>query len=154
MKKRIYEASLKNLFTEDEISELWNELQNEEFIGVILIQIYGGCRAQELYELRKESINLEERKYTVYSRKNGEFREIPIVETIVPVFEYWINRSNGETLLEDKNGRSYNNLTYRLQFREIMRKLNMRHNITDMRHTFLIKYAHSNYEDFVRMIVW
>lgn len=79
-------------FTKKEIRILW-EAASSEYVSIILILIYTGCRIGELLELTKENINLEERWFYIgHAKTEAGIREVPIAERIVPLFEYWMKK--------------------------------------------------------------
>lgn len=79
-------------FTKKEIRLLW-DAKDSEYVGVILILIYTGCRIGELLELTKENINLDERWFYIgHAKTEAGIREVPIAERIVPFFEHWIRK--------------------------------------------------------------
>ena len=79
-------------FTKKEINLLWSA-KDSEYVNVIPILIYSGCRIGELLELTKENINLDERWFYIGKAKTeAGIREVPIAERIVPLFEYWIRK--------------------------------------------------------------
>ena len=47
-------------FTPNKIQTIWNCKDTYEYISVILILIYCGCRISELLNLKKENVNLHE----------------------------------------------------------------------------------------------
>lgn len=79
-------------FTKKEIRILWNAASSE-YVSIILILIYTGCRIGELLELTKDNINLVERWFYIgHAKTEAGIREVPIAERIVPLFEYWMKK--------------------------------------------------------------
>lgn len=67
------------IFTADEIQTLWNNVERNEYLQIILMLIYSGVRISELLELKKENINLDERWFDVVgSKTEAEIRKVPI----------------------------------------------------------------------------
>lgn len=81
-------------FAKKDIKKLWDAVDSNEYITVILILIYTGLRVGELLELKKEDIHLDDRWFFVKKAKtDAGIREVPIAEKIVPFFEYWMSRN-------------------------------------------------------------
>lgn len=79
-------------FSKEAIETLWAHKDNE-YVTIILILIYTGCRIGELLELKKEDIHLDERWFYVKEAKTqAGIREVPIAEKIVPFFELWLSK--------------------------------------------------------------
>lgn len=79
-------------FSDSEIDVLWKH-QSSEYVSVILILIYTGCRISELLNLTKDNINLDERWFYIGKAKTeAGIREVPIAEKVVPFFEHWMEK--------------------------------------------------------------
>lgn len=113
-------------FTYEQINYLWNiqaENYKEELVkNILLLAIYTGCRAEELFFLYTQNIHLKE-NYFVGGIKtaNGINREIPIHPAVKYIFEQYYNKDN-EFLFTKANGKrlfyaDYNTY-YRLHFRD------------------------------------
>lgn len=124
-------------FTEAETDKLWAWKDTNEYIGVILMLLYGGCRIRELLSLEKENVNLEGSWYDIVASKTkAGVRRVPIAAKVRPFFEYWMKRSPAKTLLCTRDGRPF---IYRNYFDSywmpIMNALGMSHTPHDTRHT-------------------
>lgn len=98
-------------FSKKDIKRLWDTYDTNEYITVILILIYSGCRISELLELKKENINLNERYFNVVeSKTDAGIRTVPIAKKIVPFLEYWYNKNECEFLISTSDGEP---MTYR-----------------------------------------
>ena len=58
-------------FTKKQISVLWDNQKDNEYISVILIMIYTGVRISELLELKKENVHLDERYFYIGKAKTA-----------------------------------------------------------------------------------
>lgn len=124
-------------FTKKEIQQVWKSVDTNEYISVILMLIYTGCRIGELLDLKKENINLEEKWFDVIqSKTESGIRRVPIAEKVYPYFKKWIEKNNCEYVLSTPTG---NHFEYRNYFDSywspLMVYLNMTHNPHDTRHT-------------------
>ncbi len=128
----------RKIFTEDEIALLWANVNEVNYIDVILILIYTGMRINELLKLKKKNVDLVNNVITGGSKTEaGKNRVIPIHPKIQPLI---IKRMDNLTdyLIPNVTETSYyiyNNFRQQV-FLTIMDKLGMEHTIHDTRHTF------------------
>lgn len=95
-------------FTDAEIEALWRWSPNNEYVQVILMLIYSGVRPGELFAVKRSSVNLEEKHFTVEKGKNDNaVRKVPIHDRTLPFFEHWMNKGN-EYLVTNRSGRGFN----------------------------------------------
>lgn len=113
-------------FSYEQIDYLWNiqpETEKEELVkDILLLALYTGCRAEELFFLYTKNIHLG-KNYFVGGIKtaNGINREIPIHPAIIHIIEKYYNKDN-EFLFMKANGKrlfygDYNTY-YRLHFKD------------------------------------
>ena len=82
-------------FTTDEIDRIWKMHDQNPYLNLILIQIYTGCRINELLDLKKEDVHFDERWFFVRkSKTKSGIREVPIAEKIVPFVEQWMMKDS------------------------------------------------------------
>lgn len=80
-------------FTNEEIAVLWENSENE-YVKFILMLIYTGVRPGELFDLKRSSIDLGAKVFTVEKGKTvNAARKVPIHERVYPFFEYWSNKN-------------------------------------------------------------
>lgn len=142
-------------FSTVEIETLWQQKDNE-WISIILMLIYCGCRISELLELRKENVNLQERWFDILAAKTkAGVRKVPIAARTLPLFEYWYNKNDSEYLLSALNTRSFTYKNYYdTYWTPIMRNLGMQHFPHDTRHTCVSLLSISGTDDkIIRRIV-
>lgn len=125
-------------FSKKEIETVWKWKDTNEYITVILILIYCGCRISELLDLKKENVNLEERWFDITASKTESgIRKTPIANKVLPFFQYWYNKNDCEYLLSTPDGKhfEYRNYydSYWTPFVEQMEMAN--HRPHDTRHT-------------------
>lgn len=123
-------------FNEKEIKELWTNVENNEFIEVILIMIYTGMRPGELLQIENENIHIEER-YMIGGSKTeaGIDRVIPIHKRIKPFLKK--RMSDRKYLITNSLGRKMAYDTFRAEnWVPAMVKLKMEHKPHDARHAF------------------
>ncbi len=122
-------------FTSDEIDILWKN-QSSDYVTVVLILIYCGCRISELLNLTKPNINLDERWFYIGKAKTeAGIREVPIAEKIVPFFEYWMKKDCDHLICTpDGEPFQYRNY-YDSYWKPVINDLGLQHNPHDTRHT-------------------
>lgn len=95
-------------FTDDEINIMWLWSANNEYIQLILMLIYSGVRPGELFNLKRENVNLEERYFFIEKGKNeNATRKVPIHNKTLPFFEHWYKKES-EYLITQLNGKKIN----------------------------------------------
>jgi len=93
-------------FTDKEIDTMWRWSENNEYVGVILMLIYSGVRPGELFNVKKNKVNLEEKHFTIDKGKNNNaIRKVPIHDRTLPFFEHWMNKPKTEYLVTLINGK-------------------------------------------------
>ncbi len=125
-------------FTLNEIQTIWNCKDTNEYISIILILIYCGCRISELLNLKKENVNLHEQWFDVTAAKTeAGIRKVPIAKKVLPFFEHWYNKNNGKYLLTTPEGKhfTYQNY-YDSYWKPLVEQMEMPdHRPHDTRHT-------------------
>lgn len=95
-------------FSKEEIETVWRWKDSNEYIPIILILIYSGCRISELLDLKKENVNLEERWFDITASKTQSgIRKVPISKKILPYFQYWYTKNDCEYLLSTTEGKHF-----------------------------------------------
>ena len=98
---------VRKIFTEEEISLLWDNIKELRYADVILILIYTGMRVNELLKLPKSNVNLTKNIITGGSKTEaGKNRIIPIHPKILPLV---IKRMENKTeyLIPNKTEKNY-----------------------------------------------
>ena len=130
--KKVREAKI---FNSEEISILW-KYQLYQNTDIILILIYTGLRINELLELKKENVFLEDRYIIAGSKTEaGKDRLIPLHKDLTPLIKKRLEESK-EYLMEHR-GKKVLYRTAKKFFNNVLEKLNLEeHNPHDTRHTF------------------
>lgn len=124
-------------YSSEDIQKLWENVENNQYISVILMLIYSGVRVAELLNLKKEDVHLEEQWFKVVASKTESgVRVVPIANKVLPFWKDFMQRSKNEHVLCTVDG---GNLTYdnfrKNYFKPIMEQLNMNYIIHETRHT-------------------
>lgn len=111
------DRKIKQIFTQDEISEMWKWVDEVPFLDMILIGIYTGFRPQELAILEVKNIDLIEGKIVGGMKTdNGTNREVPIHPDIFRLVEKRYKQAvelyKSERLFNDPKGQQGIRMTY------------------------------------------
>ena len=126
------------VFTDDEITKLWNT--NTEAAKVVLMLIYTGMRCSEFLQLETANIHPEER-YMIGGMKTeaGRNRVIPIHKRIQPILKEFYDKNN-KYLYPNSIGGYYDYQRFRdYKWTPFMKELGMNHYTHDCRHTCATK---------------
>ena len=121
-------------FSDELIERLWASA-GEPWVDSVLIFIYSGWRISELLALTPEDVDLEAGTMKGGTKtKAGKGRIVPIHSKIRPMVEARL--AEGGPRLICYEGKPVPVTTYRLFWRDIMKRLNMAHVPHECRHTF------------------
>ncbi len=149
-------ARTKNPFTKAEIKTLWKWSNSSEYIRVVLMLIYSGCRIGEFLDLKKENVNLEEKWFDITASKTeAGIRKVPIHESIFPFFQEWMSKNDCKYLISSPEGRHF---TYRNYYdsywKPFMEQLDFDHHPHETRHTCISLLTKAGVDDrFIKKIV-
>lgn len=120
-----------NIFTPEEINELWNNVGTTYFDDIPLFLLYTGLRISELLNIKIEEVDLENKVFhiTDSKTKNG-IRVLPIHHKIMPLVEKRYNKDNTYLIV--------NRFNKKVDYTNFIRyhwKLN--HTRHEARHTFV-----------------
>lgn len=144
----------RKIFTKNEISILWDNLENK-YTYTVLILIYTGMRIGEFLGLKVTDIDLDDKViYIRKSKTSSGIRTIPIPDKILSLFAENINYEN-EYFIISKNFKQLGYRTYKYNFEILLEKLGIqRHTIHDTRHTFatMLNNADANSTSIIKLI--
>lgn len=121
-------------FTDQEIKMLWDHA-GEPWVDSVLIFLYSGWRISELLALRPEDVDLEAGTMKGGTKTAaGKNRIVPIHSRIRQLVEARL--AEGGPRLISYQGNPVPVTTYRLFWRDVMKRLNMSHVPHECRHTF------------------
>lgn len=124
-------------FTDKEVQKLWNARDRNEYISIVLMLIYSGCRISELLDLKKENVHLSEQYFDIVASKTESgIRKVPIADKVKPFYEKWLNKNNSEYLLNNSAGTHFSYYTFKESYWDpLMQELELAHLPHDTRHT-------------------
>ena len=127
------EAAAKVPFSREEVEVLWENIDwvrepnkpdtiaGTKCMDMVLIHIYTGVRPQELLDIKKEDVHLDERWI--------DLKIIPLIEERM--------KSKGENLFTYDDGKAFNIISYRSTFfRHMCKHFGFNHTPHECRHTF------------------
>ncbi len=118
--------------------------------------IYTGIRVGEMRELKKDSVELNEKFFSIKkSKTNNGIREVPIADKIMPFIEYWYNKNDSEYLFTNISGKKLSDRNYRdTYWTPILKDLNIDYTPHATRHTTISLLATSGVDErIIRSIV-
>ncbi len=124
-------------FSNEEVAKLWDPAEENVYYQIPLMLIYNGCRINELLELKKEDVHLDEQYFDIRKSKtpNG-IRRVPIPDLLLPYYRSWYESSECEYLLHTV---AQKQLTYRNYYdaywTPLMESLDIKHTPHCTRHT-------------------
>ena len=125
----------KEIFTDEEVSRLWNN-EKLEWADSVLFFLYTGFRISEMLELKTSNIDLEAGTMIGGTKTAaGKNRLVPIHSKIQHIVQKRFEQSKSGYLFE-YNGKKMNQTQYRALWADIMGKLQMNHTPHECRHTF------------------
>ena len=131
-------------YSDEEISLLWKHT-DDEIIKLILIYIYTGVRCNELLSLKKDNLHLDEQYFDVIeSKTQSGVRSVPIADIIVPLVEYFKDKSKCSYVFTSKPDTKYTDDWYRKQQKATLTALNMAHTTHEARHTCITQLTVHN----------
>lgn len=151
------------MFSEEEMSVLWQHSDNE-YVQIILMLIYTGCRPSELFNLKTDDVNIDEEFFSIIQGKNSNaVRIVPIHKKILPFFISWKNKEQ-EYLITSFLGKKINfknfNAFSEVYWEPILKELNIleyklngetrTHLPYDCRHTFTSMWAKKQLNESIR----
>lgn len=115
----------------DTINKIWSLLDKEKICNFILIQLYSGCRINEVLKLKTNNIYLNERYFITGSKtKSGKNRIIPIHKRLIPIFEKLLENNYNNKLFENPEKINY-------EFKKFKKIYNFNFTSHFLRHTFI-----------------
>ena len=127
--------SHKQIFTDDEVSLLW-ENQNMPWVDSVLFLLYTGFRISEMIKLKTSDVDLvAETMIGGVKTAAGKDRIVPIHSKIHNIVQNRLKQSKNGYLFE-YNGKTLSEHQYRLAWENIMNTLHMTHTPHECRHTF------------------
>ncbi len=123
-KPNVKSTDIHKIFTKEEIEILWNNKDNY-YIDVTLMLIYSGMRSGEFFNLTPDDIDLKKRCISIRQAKTAAgVRIVPIADKTLPMWQNWQQLNCSMQ-------------TFKSQWKNVLKKLNMEHLLHDTRHTFV-----------------
>lgn len=153
-------------FTDSEIETMWRWSDNNEYIQVILMLIYSGVRPGELFNVKRQNVNLEEKSFYIEKGKNDNAaRKVPIHERVLPFYKNWMQKGteylitqlDGKKIPFDKNHGQYTDSYWKpllldmgiLEYKNDKNEIRV-HTPDDTRHTFTTMWKEKKLDEAMR----
>lgn len=147
-------------FIQEEINELWDNVNNVAFVDMLLIDIYSGWRPQELAILQIADIDLSNDTMKGGLKTDaGKKRIVPIHPIIKPLIEKRVEEAKNmgsAYLFNDENGQQGTHMTYdkyRARFCKVMERLKMQHHPHEARHTFITRAKGCEMNEYILKLI-
>ena len=141
------EHNERQAFSSEEIQALWDSAGKNAYVPFVLMLIYSGVRINELLELKKEDVRLEEQWFKVRESKTeaGRNRIVPIADKALPFWQAFMEQSQCEYAVCTVEGQrlTYENFKKRY-WHPLMKQLGMEHTPHETRHTFISQMVMRN----------
>lgn len=135
-------------FTEKEIEEILNNIQEQPLLSIVQTALYTGCRINELLNLQWREVDLENRILTIsnkpnFQTKTGRIRRLPISEKLFHIFKSLPNQENMNYVFVNAANKRLNKDHISKLFKKYLRdlKFNERYHFHCLRHTFITQLA-------------
>lgn len=104
----------RKVFTDEDIEKLWKQKDNK-YVSIILIMIYSGLRLQEMRDLKKEDVHMDDHYLDIrHSKTAAGIRKVPISDKTYPLIEKWLKSTDNKTYLFcGKTGNHFSDPSYR-----------------------------------------
>lgn len=134
-------------FSTEEIQKLWDNVDQNEYVPIVLILIYSGVRISELLNLEKSNVNLEEQWFKVVESKteSGRNRIVPIADKVLPFWKDFFEKSTCKYVFCTVEGEQlkYDNFKKRYWI-PLMSQLHFKHTTHETRHTCISQMVMKN----------
>lgn len=135
-------------FTEKEIEEILNNIQEHPLRAIVQTALYTGCRINELLNLQWREVDLESRMLTILNKPNfqtktGRIRRLPISDRLFHILNNIQNKENMNYVFVNATNKKLNKDHISKLFKKYLRslKFNERYHFHCLRHTFITQLA-------------
>ena len=143
------------IFSDSEMSILWDNVDKMDYVNWILIQCYMGWRPQELIDIELKKVDIEN-KYIIGGMKTnaGKNRVVPIHPRIFNLvkqnYDAAIKLDSNKLINDPYLGSTITYHQYALRFKKVITalELNSSHRAHDPRKTFVTMAKKANVDDF------
>ena len=129
--------STRKAFSSDDIDLLWQRSKASYTAKIGLILIYSGVRINELLNLKKENLYLDDQYFEVTkSKTESGIRVVPIADKVLPLWRDVVAYSNCEYAITNTTGDKMSDDNFRRRYwHPLMNELGMSYVVHEARHT-------------------
>lgn len=134
---KVEQKSERRAFTKEHIALLWEVVDGNPYIPLVLMLVYSGVRINELLQLKKEDVNLDEQWFRVRASKtHAGIRIVPIADKVLSFWKQFMEQSRCKYAVCTPEGAQLTYDNFRKNYwHPLMDKLNMDYIPHETRHT-------------------
>lgn len=138
---KVNKKEIHKVFTEEEISVLWKNVETSMTAQTVLIMIYTGVRISELLNLKKSEVHLSDQWFHISkSKTDAGVRDVPIANKILPLIQKQME-TDGEYLFS-QNKKKYSYSTFKKYYWDpLASEYGINHLFHDTRRTCVSRLA-------------
>ena len=134
---KVEQKTERRAFTREHINLLWEVSESNPNIPIVLMLLYSGVRINELLDLKKEDVNLDEQWFRVRASKtNAGIRIVPIADKVLHYWKTHMERSKCGYAICTQDGNKFTYDNFRKHYwHPLMEQLKMDYIPHECRHT-------------------
>lgn len=143
---KIEQKTARKAFTSADIDKIWEHSKASYTAKIALILIYSGVRINELLNLKKENLFLDEQYFCVIESKTvSGIRVVPIADKVLDFWKEISLRSQCDFVFTNSEGKKFTDDNFRKRYwHPMMQELNLNYLIHETRHTCISLLASAN----------
>lgn len=124
-------------FKKEHIQKLWDIAPANDIAKIALIYIYCGVRPNELLDLKKENVHLDQQYFEVKkSKTDAGIRIVPIADKVLPFWKHFDEKSKCQYAVCTDEGEKFTYDNFRKRYwNKLMERLELDYYMYETRHT-------------------
>ncbi len=118
---KAYQRSLPNVFNKQQLIKIFENIEDLEVFMATFLALFCGLRISEVCKLKKQEIDLVNKKVLIKNSKHNKDRVVMLPESSVQLIEKWLNFKEGDyyvSIFEEQMDTGY----LSKKFREALKK--------------------------------
>lgn len=134
---KVKKSAERRAFKKEHIQMLWDISPANDVAKIALIYIYSGVRPNELLDLLKENVHLEEQYFEVKkSKTEAGIRIVPIANKVLPFWKHFYEKSKCKYAVCTDEGEKFTYDNFRKHYwNKLMESLKLDYYMYETRHT-------------------